>query len=344
VIQEYASLMSEGLMGAVTDEQQRALEVIADRACDLNRTIDNAVDASKLMTRLHRVWRSRCRVSDLVARVRPQLLRKAALKRVDLQFSAIGKPLEIQCEKETVARAIANIVCATLNLVQNDCQMLVSEESECGAKEAGIRINVEGANQTTLAQLQELWEFKPSERSSRPRRMCELSVAAELIDRNLGRLEMFTSDLGGIALWIGFPFAEPVELLRRHLLRAMRLHPGSQRVSLFRAEVRESIHDDLSGSLNSVFNSLVGQNDLAVDLDPRRWLLTIAHQEMTVDRLHRRLERRREAVNLRRLGRPLPRILLQSDGSWQLPNDLDRILSAVGHWVERRTPTAARTE
>src|SRR5580704_5528186 len=56
VIQEYAALMREGLVGDLNVEQQRVLDVIADRACDLNRVVDNAVDASKLATKSYRVW------------------------------------------------------------------------------------------------------------------------------------------------------------------------------------------------------------------------------------------------------------------------------------------------
>src|SRR5579859_108621 len=115
VIQEYAALMREGLVGDLNDEQQRVLDVIADRVCDLNRVVDNAVDASKLATKSYRVWGRRCGLRGIVARIRPQLLRKAAIRRVDLQFEASSEGPDIHCDDEAVGRALENIVTAALN-------------------------------------------------------------------------------------------------------------------------------------------------------------------------------------------------------------------------------------
>jgi hypothetical protein len=335
VIQEYAALMREGLVGALNDEQQRVLDVIADRACDLNRAVDNAVDASKLAAETHSSWGRRCRLRDILARIGPQLVRKAALRRVELRIEATREVPDIHCDEEIVGRALTNIVSAALNLSREGSRTVVSTDLDLAGKEAGVRVRVEGpGHEAMIAQFRALVEGKWANRGSR---RCELSLAAEVIGCNLGRFDMTADDGGAATLWIGLPAADPVEVLHRHLNRAMQRHPFRHRVSIVLAAVRKPIDSDLSRDVGNLFNLLIGRDDLAVELDSTHWLLTLVRKETGFDTLRRRIERRREAINRRRLGQPLPQISLQSIGSWRLPNDLASVLSTVG----RRIPQGA---
>ncbi|MCA9170944.1 MAG: response regulator, partial [Planctomycetales bacterium] len=57
VIMDYTNLLRDGLVGGVTEEQQRILAIIDDRACDLNNMVDDMLDVSKLEAGMLRVWR-----------------------------------------------------------------------------------------------------------------------------------------------------------------------------------------------------------------------------------------------------------------------------------------------
>ncbi|HEV3302160.1 MAG TPA: histidine kinase dimerization/phospho-acceptor domain-containing protein [Planctomycetaceae bacterium] len=339
VIQEYAALMREGLVGDLNDEQQRVLDVIADRACDLNRTVDNAVDASKLAFKSYRVWGRSCSLRGVVARIRPQLVRKASVRRVELQFETSSQSPEIHCDDEAVGRAIANIVTTALNLSRDGCRMSISEGLRPDHKEAGVRITVDGAGVDTIATLfRDLTKAKRAKRRNRASQLCEASLAMELIDRNLGTLAMAALDGGAITLWIGLPIADPVEILYRHLARVTARHQGPGRVSLFRAAVHEPVDKESSREVCSFLHSCIGRDDLGVELDGTRWLLAIVHRQVSTSAFQRRLEHRREAVNRRRLGRPLSQISLQQLGFWVLPNDLSRLVATVQHRIEQPVP------
>src|SRR5580692_6211998 len=174
VIQEYAALMRDGLVGDLNDEQRRILDVIADRAYDLNRVVDNAVDATRLAEKSHRIWGRPCGVRDIIARIRPQLERKAAIRCVDLQFGTIAERPDIHCDDEAVARAISNIVVAALNLSRDGCRMSISEELHPGLKEAGVRVTVESAGAEAIARLfRDLASVKHYKRESRASQLCE---------------------------------------------------------------------------------------------------------------------------------------------------------------------------
>ena len=48
VIKEYVSLLREGIVGEVDEEQARMLDTVGDRADDLNNMVDDMLDVSKL--------------------------------------------------------------------------------------------------------------------------------------------------------------------------------------------------------------------------------------------------------------------------------------------------------
>ncbi len=338
VIQEYAALLSEGFAGDLSDEQRRILAVISDRASDLNRVVDNAVDASRLFAQRQRVWGRHCRVSDILAHIRPLLERKAALRNVELQVEAGTNLPDIYCDDELVARAIANIVSGVLNLSTAPGRVTISQDVDWNSKEAGIRLSADGASSDAALELfREL--AKPVAKrkgASEIGPFGEVTLAARLIDCNLGRIEAAPAQAAA-ALWIAFPIADSVEVLRRHLVRAMR-HPDARRVSLFRASIRGGVDEDIARDVGHILNSIIGRRDLALELDDTRWLVSIVQRRVGRDGLSRRIERRRQRINQRRLGRPLPEISIQSYGLWQLPDDLTRLLSTIGRWIDKAAP------
>jgi hypothetical protein len=345
VILEYSALLREGLLGDLNDEQQRVLDVIADRASDLNRTIDNAVDASKLATRSHRIWRRSCQVHDIVSRIRPQLLRKAAIRNVELQFEVTKRTAEIYCEEESVGRAIANLVIAAINMAREGFRISISETVHLGQKEAGIQIRVEGAQLEAVKTLfGELVERRAPKSETAANRLSEVLLAAEFIDRNLGTLALTPRCRNSTTLRIGLPLPDPTEVLSRHLTRTMRGTSAQRAVSLFCAAVPAPIDHELSRGVSGVLNSLIGQNDLSVEIDHSRWLIAVVHRQVRIDTLRRRIEDRRDRINRRRLGHPLPQVFLQSWGSWNIPTEMARALATVKRRIEQSALAEASTE
>ena len=148
-------------------------------------------------------------------------------------------------------------------------------------------------------------------------------------------------DGSATALWIGLPNADPFEILRRHLARVTQHNPRAERVSLFRAVVFETVDKQSSRDVCSLLNSSLGRDDLAVEFDSTHLLLAVVRRPVRTEALRGRIERRREAVNRTRLGRPLPHMSLQSLGSWPIPVDLSGIVAAVGGRSEQCVPAGA---
>ncbi len=339
VIQEYATLMSEGLVGDLTDEQRRILDVVADRASDLNRAVDNAIDASKLGTKSHRVWGGRCRLADILTQIRPQLLRKATVRKIDLHFEPNADLPDIHCDADSVARAIANIVSGVLNLAAESGRITISQDVDWDLKEVGIRLCIDGpSSAATLELLGELARCAGG--GKRDRRDDPLPRAGSR--RTTHRVQPGSRRGDGRR-----DRSHAVDRISaRRFGRGLAPAPGPRdeapprrtaRVS-FRASIREADDEDLSRDVGNILNSIIGRRDLAVELDGTRWLLSIVQRRVGRESLCRRIERRRQKINRRRLGRPMPEVSLQSYGLWRLPEDQTRLLSTIGRWVEKGVP------
>jgi hypothetical protein len=223
--------------------------------------------------------------------------------------------------------------------------MSISEELHPGLKEAGIRVTVDSSGVEAIAGLfRDLASVKHSNRENRASQLCETSLAAELLDRNLGRLAVKPLEAGATTLWIGLPIADPVEILHRHLARFTERRPGPQSVSFIRASICEPVDKELSRDVCSLLNSCIDRGDLAVELDRTRWLMAVFHRQVRTEAFQRRIERRRAAVNRKRLGRPLPQVSLRRLGTWNLPNDITQILAMVVSRVEQCAPADACAE
>src|ERR1700690_2722527 len=110
VIKEYASLIHDGIVGRINDEQKRLLRVMDDRTDDLNIMVDDMLDVSKLNAGLLGAWGKTCTVNEIVQHVLPQLQRKAVVHNAELHIE-IGSDLPmVYCDPEKAGRVILNLV------------------------------------------------------------------------------------------------------------------------------------------------------------------------------------------------------------------------------------------
>jgi hypothetical protein len=330
VIQEYAALMREELFGRCTEEQQRVLDVIADRGSDLGRVIDNAVDANRLALRSFRLWGRPRRVPALVSRVRTTLERKAAIRQTDLKFVMSDATPEIYCDEDVAARALVNIGCAVLNACGDASRITVAQYVDFEQREAGIRLDVEAAESDLVATLfRDLAEHATVDGNDRAAELVEPHLSAELIHRNFGRIESGPAEAGRATLWVGFAVADPVEVVRRHLVRVTNPRPSYPHVSLLRAEFDAPTGEHSSRDVGGLLKSCLGRDDLALELDHNHWLVTLVRRQTDAERFELLVDHRRKTVNRRRLGHSLPRISLHVIGACQSSVDIPRLLTMI---------------
>jgi nitrogen-specific signal transduction histidine kinase len=341
VIEEYASLLREGAVGTINTEQMRLLEVIADRAADLGGMIDNALDAGKLAEGTFPVWRGRRRMCDILARIRPRLVRKASLQEVGLRIDVPDNLPDLYCDDETVGRAIANIAISAISFSRERSGISISARFNEPYKEVVIEVAVEGqgaGRDAVAAAYRSLDTAASRDIKSVGGFFRELSVARDFIDLNLGELEVATGPRGSTTWRISVPIADPIEVLDRHLTRLSRRRKGPVPVSLLTAVAEDPSDEESSHDVGNFLNSLAGRRGLTFQTGPGRWLLAQVQRQIDMQRLFERTEEGREAINQKRLGPPLPKIALTSLGSWFVPDDVARIFETLRDALESELP------
>lgn len=337
VIKEFASLVKDGVVGPVSDEQKRMLTVVEDRADDMNTMVDDMLDVSALEIGLLVVHRKSCEVADILAHVRPTLERKAAVKGVQLEFDVDPLLPSVFCDPEKAGRVLINLTinaikfCGQPGLVRVQCRREADERGvELSVTDNGHGISEE--NQRSI--FRRFNQLGQPIRSSTKGFGLGLNIAKELVELNLGQITLESRVGGGSTFSFTLPIADPLEVLRRYLDRIEHLHYGSSEVSLIQVDVDESTTAILAQDANSFLSGLLRSTDLLFRSAPTQWLVILPVDTMEIGAFLERAAKARSAANRNRLGEPLPDIEFNVLGAWHVTTDHHEILDRMSAALE----------
>ena len=213
VIKEYASLVKDGVVGAVSDEQKQMLTIVEDRADDLNTMVDDMLDVSKLEAGLLRVDRRICQVADIVARVWPARECKAAVRGVQLEFQLDPKLEAVFCDPEKAGRVLTNLVTNAIKFCGQPGRVWLNCDREPDG--AGVRLSVRDnghgiSPENQRAIFLRFKQLSESIRSSTKGFGLGLNIAKKLVELNLGEITV-ESEIGrGSTFAFTLPKARPI--------------------------------------------------------------------------------------------------------------------------------------
>ncbi len=110
VIQDYSSLVREGLAGETTAQQREYLGIVADRVDDLTSTIDDLKDVGSLVWGTLRLWRRPCRIDDVLDDRLVKWARRASSRQVALDVTIPDDLPTVYCDAERIARVVHHLV------------------------------------------------------------------------------------------------------------------------------------------------------------------------------------------------------------------------------------------
>jgi signal transduction histidine kinase len=344
VIKEYTSLMRDGLVGAITGDQGRLLDVVNDRADDLNTMVDDMLDVGKLETGKLGVWRRACAVADIVEGLRPSLERKATIKGVTFTIEVDEDLPEIYCDDEKVGRVIINLTVNAIKFCREGGLVRVAATRD--PRSSGVLIAVmDNGPGIDAAHREEIFErFK--QLNTNVRSSCKgfglgLNIAKELVDLNFGEMDLQSTVGRGSTFTFTLPPARPAEVLRRYIHRVKHLSDGAQQVSAITACVDEVSGAQAGGDVDWYLNRLLRRNDLVFRLDSCHWLLIIAANKDELGHFLDAATTTRRDIDRNRPQGPLPAIEMQPAGTWQLDDGDSNLWTALCACVEPREATHA---
>jgi signal transduction histidine kinase len=339
VIREYTDLLREGVLGDVNEEQSRYLNIVVDRADDLNRMVDDMLDVSKLEVGLLGAWRKRCLVGDIIDHSRPALIRKAELKDVELEFDIPETLPAVYCDAEKAGRVVVNLAVNAIKYSREGGTVKVwarIDESDEGVV-IGVTDNGPGIDRESQEAIFKRYKQLGTDCNSSTKGVgLGLNIAQELVELNFGQMRV-ESQLGqGSTFCFTLPPDEPEKVIRRYLSRMRHSKHEAGCVSFLVASVEETRDPALSDEVDAFFNYLLRRQDLLFHTSSNEWLLIVPEPESELDQLADRLSKQRNEANRNRPNGLLPEISLRRLGTWPANNEPCATLECVAQALSRQ--------
>jgi DNA-binding response OmpR family regulator len=332
VINEYTSLIRDGLVGPVTDEQARLLDIVSCRSDDLNTMVDDMLDVSRLEAGLLGASRKPCKVADIVENLRPALARKAAVKGVVLEI-VLEEPLDdVYCDDEKVRRIIINL---TVNAIK-----FCDEHGHAGlwAKKnptaPGVIIGVTdtgpGIEEVDLKRIFDRFsQLDASVRDSCKGFGLGLSIAQDLVELNFGEMHVESKVGQGSTFSFTLPPNEPMEIMHAYLRRICQLHDPPPHVSLIKAQVDFPADASCVDGVDAYLQGLLRRNDLSFQAGDGRWILVIAGGEMELEEFYKNAAASVEHINRNRIRGALPKVAMDTAGIWNPASHTEKLVAQL---------------
>ncbi len=326
VIKEFASIIGEGLAGDVTPQQQEFLRIINDRTDDLAVMVDDMLDTSKLEAGLLSVWRQRCNVADVVERVRDAMQRKAEVKKVDFEIVVPGELPEVYCDPEKIGRVIINLVVNSIKFTPSGGSVRLSAAHNHEHSEILLSVddNGPGIEKHELDRIfHRFHQVAKTARSSGHGVGLGLNIAKELVELNLGQIDVASRPGSGSTFSFSVPLFDPPNLVKRHMRRLRTSTGRTAGLSLLVATIEPQINSPAtpSGSgLSIVVDEFLQHafrgDDLVIRSHANKWVILSTSTPDKSNKLIARVQSEWIQLNRNRPGEEFPAICLNYKGTW----------------------------
>jgi signal transduction histidine kinase len=326
VIKEYSSLIRDGVVGTVTEEQIGMLNVIDDRTDDLNNMVDDLLDTSRLEAGLLGLCRRRCDFHKIVEYLLPSLRRKALVRHVSLLTDVPEDLPIVWCDSEKIGRVIINLIVNAIKFCGEPGRVLLTAERNDDERHIVVSVQDNGSG-IPPEKLEEI--FKRFEQGGTCVRQSTkgfglgLAIAKELVDLNLGKIEVECQPQLGTTFRFTIPYAEQDEVLRRQfaILRAEK--PDTAEVCLVSLSAENVIDERDLHDLELLLQQDLRVHDQLFRVGQQDWLAILAMSSLEFDAFIRRLLTDRYEVSRNRPKGELPNLRIELRGNWQLAQSSD---------------------
>jgi len=234
VIKEFGSIIADGLAGSITPEQAQYLGIIDNAVLDLNQMVEDFLDSSKLRAGRLRVDRRPQNVTDLFARIRPGLLKKAASRSITIEERIEPGLPRVFADEEKVRRVIMNLATNAVKFSPEGSRIeLWARLADDDSVEIGVTDQGRGLEPEDQKKLFERFARLPSAGTPSVKGFgLGLNIARQLVWLNLGSMHV-RSELGrGSTFSFTLPADEPRMILERFCARIAECEEPATRLAV----------------------------------------------------------------------------------------------------------------
>lgn len=283
VVQDFTSLVREGLAGEVTGQQEAYLDIVADRADDLASMADELLDANKLAAGTLRMWRKPCRLTEIIAPLRANLERKARVKGIRLEWALERDLPHVYCDPDKIGRVIGSLTAAAIRGSNRGGSVEIWGAAGGDDTEVLIGVTDERPALSRENPPRGLDNFQHSSLPAREISGQRISLAADLVRLNLGEI-FVESELGeGTTHWFSLPVALPMTIVQGHL-DMLRREGTADDVSLIEVTMEFSTdQSNVSPVIDEFLQHESTADDLVLQAGSSRWLVLLRSSKVELE-------------------------------------------------------------
>jgi len=331
VIKEFASILADGLVGEMNEEQREFIGIILSRVNDLGLMVDDMLDISRIEAGLLGVRRREHHAHEIVNGVQTTLERKAAASGVTLKFELDAALPTVYCDAENIGRVIINLAVNACKFCGEAGEVKLWARHDRAQSQIvfGVTDNGSGISRENLEVI--FTRFKQvgdGARASSQGVGLGLNIAKELVQINFGDIGV-ESEIGkGSTFTFSVPTFNPVRILEIFAARIEHFRNGSSFASLVTVcadDNTDAAHCDM---LEQFLERQMRGNDLIFRTQTRKWLLCAAANQQQLIEMIERIQTARQESKRSMPDDPFPGLHFAVNGIWSLAEDCAGFIAA----------------
>jgi signal transduction histidine kinase len=215
VIEQYASIVAEGMSGPVTDGQRDHLAIITEATHDMAEMVDDFLDSSRLRARALSIQRQSHAAQELFDSVASMLAVRAKSKRLSMEYTVAEDVAPFFGDLSKAGRVLTNLAVNAIKVTPAGCSLHVwVKPTETGDVRIGVTDEGPGIKPDDLKIIfQRFKQIEEPQLTGTKGFGLGLSIVKQLTWLNLGSIEV-ESEVGKGST---FSFTLPADDLRRIL-------------------------------------------------------------------------------------------------------------------------------
>jgi len=242
VIKEFASIITDGLAGPVSEKQAQYLRIVSGAVVDLNHMVEDLLDSSKLRAGILRVDRRAHRVDHIFETGRAALASKASTRSIVIHERIEQGLPALFADEEKVRRIISNLTTNAIKFSPEGGAIMLSAARAARTGEITISVTDHGPG-LSPSDIERL--FGRFQQASTARSVAAkgfglgLSIAQELSWLNLGKLSVTSEKGKGATYSFTLPTDDHVSVLDHYFESIVASDRPEDQLALLRAVAPE---------------------------------------------------------------------------------------------------------
>jgi hypothetical protein len=292
--------------------------------------VDDMLDVSKFDAGILTVRRGHCNIVDVIHHVMLPLSRKAAIKDVELTVDIEENLPRVYCDPDKAGRTIVNLAVNAIKVCPKSGRVKLAARFDRQAQEVVIEV-IDNGSGILRRDLQRMFtrftqlnadSIEPTNNVG-----LGLSIVRELVDMNLGQINV-SSEVGeGSCFSFTLPVANPSEIARRFLSRLQNRNGAPQALLCsVRAETQQATSLE---EVESLLTYVLRTTDIVFRGRPSQWIVLLDSDESGYRAFRRRVRKTVRQTNRNRVQSPLPPLATKLLGKWDLKEDAEKMIAKL---------------